>query len=527
MSNRLIMIQVTGLDEDGYSTTWLFANEAFTNSSTGFVDGRLDQPGLVEKSMYGESRITGQTPVGKSAIVINNADGEHDDILEYSFDGQVAYINERLRTTFASDGVLKTFTVEQPTADGDNIVFQCREFLHSLDYTMLEEVYDGSNAGSPFVGIEGTASDIKGQNKPIVIGQVRNITPVLVNDILYIYQVDGQRGLLTGWAMTVFDKRSPLTAGAVYVSQADMEANAPALNQYRVWPAGGCFRLGSVPVGRITADVLNPPFASGTSNLADAVAKISINFVVAARCYFTNNGTAGIYAQDGRTSLAALQEVLESVNGFATMGATPTLSFGSGLQSAWASHLTDPASLPFSAGVNTITVTEDVIVKGTLQRIAAQEYSRGLPVWRVNVRYQKNYTVMNETDLAGVAAEDQNFCKQEYRVAVADDASVKTQWPQAAELTFTSIFDTEATAQAEADRLLALFSVRRQMFKFKVSAEYVRGEVSDVRAKNYFQLFCRVNLTVNRYGLEAGKLFVVTGMVEDFQNDLYELTVWG
>src|SRR5574340_223539 len=96
-------------------------------------------------------------------------------------------------------------------------------------------------------GLEGV-SDIQGKSKPLLFGQCKNITPVLVNTSRLIYQVNDGAIITTNAA--VYDNGVALTKGADYASQADMETNAPAAGAFRLWLAGGYFRLGSTPAGQ-------------------------------------------------------------------------------------------------------------------------------------------------------------------------------------------------------------------------------------------------------------------------------------
>lgn len=78
---------------------------------------------------------------------------------------------------------------------------------------------------------------------------------------------------------------------------------------------------------------------------------------------------------------------------------------------------------------------------------------------------------------------------------------------------------TQANADAEAARLLALYKVRRDTFK--VRARLSAEEVEEI------DLGQVVRLTWHRYGLAAGRLFVVTGLRQDFERDAVEVTLWG
>ena len=78
---------------------------------------------------------------------------------------------------------------------------------------------------------------------------------------------------------------------------------------------------------------------------------------------------------------------------------------------------------------------------------------------------------------------------------------------------------SEADAATEAARVLTLHSVRRDTYR-------VAGRMS---ARAFLPVDIRqvVTLVWPRFGLEAGKLMVVTGLRMDFGNNAIELTLWG
>jgi hypothetical protein len=108
-------------------------------------------------------------------------------------------------------------------------------------------------------------TDLAGKYKPRAWGNVQNVPPVLVDSASLIYQVND--GAISD-VPAAYDRQIALVKGADYVSQSDMQTNAPAAGNYRVWKAGGFFRLGSTPAGTCTADVLGDASGAGYVNKA-------------------------------------------------------------------------------------------------------------------------------------------------------------------------------------------------------------------------------------------------------------------
>lgn len=530
--SRKFWVRLVSLDDAGAQVIHDFGTHPFQTTVFGTVPvknvlGRLDQPGLLRRDMYGPGRTMGDSEISAGVISLSNSDTKLDYLKNYSFDGQSFQLLEYQLGWGGEWALIRAGYIEQPSFDDQQVVFQVRDVQHAFDVPLLANAkYAGTNVLP--AGVEGTASDIKGQPKPAVYGTVFNVPPVCVNTSKQIWQVDGRRGLHTGFTLAVYDKRSALTRGADYTSQADVEGNAPTAGQYRVWPVGGMFRTNAAHT-LLTYDCFNPP-SPGTTDAIDDVLNGIIDTAPGVPGFhfgpfLAATPAAGIYVQDERTKLAVLNEVGRSVGAFFTTGRTPAVSVGVLATDVWGSHLTDPAALPYTAVLDPIELT--VSSSWDLKRVPPNEPTRGLPVWRVNLKYGKNYRVMNETDLAGVALSELAIWSQEYRTVTVEDASVKTKWPNAPELNLVTLLVDATEATAEANRVLSLFSAERDMYTLKMPGDKVPRINSSGASREYFQIGTRVLLYADRYDLAGGKLFLIIGMEEDPKADTYALTLWG
>ena len=544
MTQRAYMVYFTGRDAAGTLTGFRYSTIGMHDTGL-WADSRLQNPGVIDEQMFGGDRLRGEMDVQPVAIVLENLDGALDSLMDYSFDGETLSLYEVDPSTLVISRWMADITLEQPLFGEDSVTFAGRDYRHRFDVGLADIRYAGTNSGSPLAGIEGTAGDIKGAPKPMVIGKVFNVSPVLVNTTKLIYQVHKSRsannpdaisGLSAGWAMTVYDKRAVLTAGADYADQAAMEATAPAAGQYRVWPAGGCFRLGSAPTGRITCDVTNPPQNSGTSyvwNVADRLNKHSVGSNPALYVYVLlhSNPEVGIFINDETTCLSAAGQIAASVNGFLFNGYTPDTATSTSVKPLLM-QLTPPNSLPYTPHLASIKLDASTIVSGSLKKVAVPDETGGLPVWRVNVNYKRNYTVMGDADLAGVALADAEFCKREWRTVYAQDTGVQTKFPNAIEITVNTLLIDATAAQTEANRLLVMYGVERSMFSLTVPGEAIRLQ-SQFTAPGatvfpaMFQIGSIVNITHARFNLAAGRDFIAVGVRENLDTDMYELVLWG
>ena len=87
------------------------------------------------------------------------------------------------------------------------------------------------------------------------------------------------------------------------------------------------------------------------------------------------------------------------------------------------------------------------------------------------------------------------------------------------EIEFESLLVNASDAAAEASRRLAIYKVRRDMYEVTVRVDAALASVLDLGKT--------VTLQVNRYGLSAGKKFLITSIRTDLRGYLFDLTLWG
>lgn len=120
-------------------------------------------------------------------IALHNIDGSLNYLADYAVDGRTAIVS-----WFDGATVTQRFigTVGGMNDANDQVIFSLKALQEALNIKHPMEVYAGTNMLP--VGIEGTDDTIKGNNKPKVLGDCRNISAVLVNSSLLIYQVSSR-----------------------------------------------------------------------------------------------------------------------------------------------------------------------------------------------------------------------------------------------------------------------------------------------------------------------------------------------
>lgn len=505
----MIAIELTAaLDAAGTAQTFYVADHRFitrptgTPASTAFDPIVLD-PGRIGRHAYSDGRTGGATRLETGEIVLVNVDGALDGWLNYSFDGRPVVIRDGNSLDYpAGYTALMTGTAEGIEAGTSTLIIRLRDAQWRLDLPLAQTCYAGSNVLP--AGLEGQAQDIKGQRKPRVYGKVFNVSPPFVNTSRLIFETG-----ICNSVDAVYDRGVALAAGAAYVSQADMETNAPAAGQYRAWPAGGYARLGSTPTGQVTAD-LTQGAAAGNRTVAQIIRQIALDIGLAAgeisaadvaALDAANSAVVGIWIQDETTALQAMDTVAASIGAWFGFDRSGVLRMG---------QLTAPAGVP-AATLNDYDVLQ-------LERRPARDI--GLPTWRITVGHSRNYTPQ-PSDLAGsVTADRRVWLAAELRYEQASDAAIKTQWRLADEAQADGLLTTAAAASAEAARRLALYKVRRDILEVTVPSSFLRDNAS-------LELMSVVQLIYPRFGCAAGRLFRLIGMTFELKSATAVLSLWG
>ncbi len=499
-----------------------------TPANTAFDDSLID-PGSVGLAAFGYGRTSGDTKLDTGEIVIANVDGAYDAWVGYGFDGRQIIIRSGDPGSPYPGGwtTVMVGTAEAPEATYSKLVIRLRDRQFVLDKPALQNLYAGTNSLPN--GLEGTPTDIKGKRKPKVYGLVRSIEPFLVNTSKLTYQVcDGAVA-----SITAYDRGLALTAGADYATSALLQAATVTAGTYATCLAEGYFRLGSTPAGLVTADVTQG--ANAAARTAAQIAKaILTDAGLATGQYLTsrsalvlrdratnqpltsrggsipatdvtamdtaNSAVCGVYVSDDTTIAQALDFVVGGVGGYYGFDQTGTIRMG---------ILTAPSGSP----VATILRTDML----SIERQPAKD--AGIPIWRATINYSKLGRAQ-PTDLASsVTAAERARLQDTWRASSSADASIKTQFLMAGEITRDSPLTDDTAAATEAARVLALYKVRRDVLEVPVHIDFA--------TENGLWLLQVVNVTISRFGLNAGKLFRIIGIRFELGSRRAVLTLWG
>ena len=174
----MITIEITAaIDAAGTTQTFYVADDRFittgsdTPPHTAFEPCLID-PGSLGRSAYSDGTTGGRTKLETGEIVLANLDGSLDGWLDYGFSGRTVTLRSGLDSAAYPAGwtTVLTGTIESIEAANDKLVLRLRDKQYRLDVPVCPNTYAGTNSLPS--GLEGTASDLKGQRKPKVFGVV-------------------------------------------------------------------------------------------------------------------------------------------------------------------------------------------------------------------------------------------------------------------------------------------------------------------------------------------------------------------
>lgn len=526
------LFEIEAYDRSAHAlTTFRFTTAGYNDpSAPGYYEPRVTQSPDLGRFLLAPGTTTGANKATGGEITLGNDDGALDTLRDYGLAGQkvtifIGYQNLGYKS-FAKLAVGKIqqalfeLSVGGVGSASDIVILQLRDRSTDFGLPLQASKYAGTNVLPD--GLEGV-DDIKGKPKPLVWGAVLNVTPAFVNTSRLIYQVNNGE---VNDIPAVYDAGAVLTRGSDYSSQSDMETNAPSAGDYRAWPGGGYFRLGSNPTGVLTADVTQGNSATDRSaaQIANLIATgpgglVSADIAAAdiVALDALNGAEVGIYIDSETTIQAALDAVLGSIGangGFdrfdilrmrrlnfpVNEGAPVTL------RAPDDEHLMDADDLPIQA----------------IRFLPTNDPDKGLPTYLVTLNYQKNYTVEQGNGLSGTALADPTrvaFLANETRTVMAKAPWVQTANPLAVQKTVETLLVDATDAQDECSRQLSLYAGRRDFVEIDTPLT--------VQAISLLDIGDTIVVALSRYGYDEGLPMIVTGMDYNTSSDILTLQCWG
>lgn len=513
----MILAEITAaIDTAGTLRTFYVSSRAYTTNpsdtpaNANFVPAMTD-PGSLGVNVYGDGRTAGYGSLQIGQLQLANNDGRFDVWINYGFDGRPVVLRLFTEgTPYASMPIIFTGTVDgPPEVTRKTLTLRLKDKQQVLELPACTNRYGGTNVLPN--GVDGVAGDLKGKRKARAYGVVLNITPDCVNTSLQTFQVnDGPVADI----QAVYDKGAPYTKGADHATSALLNAATITAGYYDTCFAEGMFRLNASLAGTITADVTQGATVADRT-AAQIILQLAlvvglpgdeISYSDITELDALQPAVVGIFITDETTARDAIGQIAAAIGAFATFDVAGTLRVG---------RLAQPSGAP----VLTLTESQGIAIDRQAQR------DGDIPISSVTLNHTKLWTVQQPSDLAGVALSRSSFLSAEFRTAAAVDATIAVQFLLAPPYVVDSLMVDTANAvngpaDLEAKRLLGLYKVRRDMFAATVHLDVLRT----LGVPNLMSL---VKLQMPRYGLNAGKLFLLIGFAVELRRNQATLTLWG
>lgn len=508
----IYLVEITaGVDSSGNTEILRFSSEGYTTKPSDtpantYYDPRVKTPAEITRNLFSNGTTSGASRVGYGVVELSNVDGGLDYMLPYDYGGRELAIKiGNHDTDYSTFTTILSGTMEQVEFTFQTVTILARDKLAILELPLQKVEFAGTNSLPS--GLEGT-TDIKGQKKPICYGKVYNVQPPIVNTSRLIYQINDS---VIYDVTAVYDKGIGLTKGSFYSDISDMETNAPSAGSYRTLStsSGSYFRLGSPPVGVITCDVTQGNSSSDRTTaqiieqiaLKGGVVSTDINTDDLIALDAINSSEVGIWIFGDESALSAMSQIADSIGAWYGYDASGQFRMG---------------RFDAASGSGDIEITSDNII--SIEAVRPTDTDRGIPSYKVILTYLKNYTVQTTDIASGVSVDRRSVLQFPNATAFAQDLTVKDQFILSTEITRPTLLVNAASATAESIRLLGLYKVQRRMYQVQIALD-ITEHLPDLNDT--------VKLTLNRFGLDSGRIFRIIGISSSYAKNRALVTLWG
>lgn len=492
---KVWLLDIEALDGQGTPTILRYSNDEYEGDE--FYDVRLKQPGLYQEGLFsGNVFPSSRSSFGVSQII--NNDGALDDLVNYAIDGRNVTLS-----FYDGTSVIEAFKgVSQRFEFGNRYVsLRLRNPIDVLNISRDFNEYTGDNI--PPNGLEGTEDTIKGNPKPRLYGEGRNIEPVLVNEQKLIYQVSD----INATILKVYDSGNELENYGNYASLSDLENTPVNPDEWDGWlpPKGtyksyqGFVRLGVQPSGTLSVDADGPQTLLGdvTSSIVTESGK-SVSMGVTE---LNSLGNCRKFAVSEETYADMLDSLVQSAGAYWRILSSGDVEIG---------------FLPIPNELNAVFAIEDYMTLN-ISRSGNGAGNNGLPVYRIEIKADRIESTQD--NFVGVVGESfKQRLSQQYRKASAQDNSVRQRHILSEEFSVTSDLSSLTSAQTVANRLLEIVGVRRDTVEVEIA---LSKEVVDL------PLLSTVMLNTTRLGYSDGRAMLVVQKTYNPVKNKLSLTLFG
>lgn len=480
---KLWIIDMECVDEGGNPRTLHFSSAEYQDSvATPYL------PRIKEAGLFRAGLITGDwfpsTRSGYGETTLINKDGRLDFMVGWAFDGRPfkLYLVEN-----GNKDLVLSATIARISATTEEVRIVLRDPSELLNTEHPHNTYAGDNVLPD--GVEGVEDDIKGNVKPRVWGEVRNVEPTLVNTAKLVYQVSD----IDCTVLNVRDKGVEIDFNTTRSSVSDMLANEPPAGTYDRYE--GYIRLGDTPSGQVTCDAdANNTLLGDVFNsiLLEVGRSIPSNEITS----LNTLGKVRMFRQATVETSSLLTELITSNNAYWRINSTGDVETG---------IVGQPETTP------DLTIKDFQIIK--LSRRNTGSGGNGLPIHKVGLKCDRIETV--QTDVA--ASVNPERWKNQYRTAEQESSATLTRHPLSEEVELETVISSVTDSNVAANNILDLIKVRRDTIEVEVS----------LSRNPQISVLDTVRVESSYLNYSGGRNFLVVGYTIDSIRNKLQLELWG
>lgn len=399
----------------------------------------LDKVMVIKEELFKDTAVEGEASNAVGEVSFANTDGRYDYLDDYIFDGRriVVHVVPEEESDESEVRLFFTGTMRYYNLTVEKFTIYVKSRLEELNTAMLSAVFGGTNPGSGGAGgRDGSEDALKGKKKPSLYGRVFNMTPVPINEFYLIYACNFD---LDGNPKAVENFWSVRGRGVEYIYEGDVATFAllktatVSAGYYKTCLAEGLVRLGTVPNGDVTCDVIEASGASST--VSGVVTRVLEDFCgyVAETDFDTtslnqlddlNSCPVGVYVTDEETKLAVVTALLQSVGAWMSPDNYGVFRFG---------LIAAPSSLPSAY------FTKDNF-EDSFEKIQVGDQGKNIPAYMLTLKYTKNWKVQDKNAFANsVLLNRQELYGRPFTEAVEQDLTIKTSSPNSPALVYETL----------------------------------------------------------------------------------------